>query len=66
MIKVVLVTCEVRVADKVTSVVENRCPHVTIIARTDGVASGVGAINEHEPDLVIADTRQLPDRVRAH
>lgn len=57
MIKIVLVADDCRAAETVTRVVENCCPHVTMAARSEGVTSGVGMINEHEPDLVLIDTR---------
>lgn len=57
MIKVILVADEPRVVETVTRVVERCCPHVTLAARAEGVTSGVGTINEHEPDLVLVDTR---------
>jgi len=57
MIKVLLAMDDPRVADTVTHVVHTCCPHVTLVARVEGVTEGVRAINEHEPDLVLIDTR---------
>jgi len=57
MIKAVLVADEARISETVARVVETCCPHVTLVAQIQGVTAGVGLINEHEPDLVLVDTR---------
>jgi len=57
MIKVLLATHDLRVVEDVVRVIQNCCPHVTLVAQCDGVTIGVGLINEYEPDLVIVDTR---------
>ncbi len=57
MIKVLLVADEARISETVARVVETCCPQVTLVARIEGVTAGVGSINEHEPDLVLVDTR---------
>ncbi len=57
MIKILLVADEAHISETVARVVETCCPHVTLVARIDGVTAGVGSINEHEPDLVLVDTR---------
>jgi two-component system LytT family response regulator len=57
MIKAVIVEDEPNILEAVSRMVRNCCPNVTIVATAEGVQSGVGAINEHEADLVIADVR---------
>jgi two-component system LytT family response regulator len=57
MIKAVLVADEFRTTESIARVMETCCPHVSLAARADTVASGVGAINEKEPDLLLVDTR---------
>jgi len=57
MIKAVIATDGAKIPDTVTRMIETCCPNVTVSARVDGVKAGVSAINEHEPDLVLLDTK---------
>ena len=55
MIKAVIVDDEANICEAVARMIRTCCPNVTIVAMAEGVKSGVGAINEHEADLVITD-----------
>ncbi len=57
MIKAVIVDDEANIREAVARMVRNCCPNVTIVALAEGVKAAVGAINEHEADLVITDIR---------
>ena len=57
MITAILVADGPRIPETVAGMVETCCPNVSLVARAKGVRAGVGAINEHAPDLVIVDTK---------
>lgn len=57
MIKAVIAADGSRILESVTKMVETCCPNVEVVGRVEGVKAGVGAINEHDPDLVILDTK---------
>jgi len=59
MIKAVIVEDEANIREAVARMIQTCCPNVTIMAMAAGVKSGVGAINEHEADLVITDIRLM-------
>lgn len=57
MIKAVIAADGPLLIDQVARMVETCCPNVEVVARLDGVKAGVSAINEHEPDLLLLDTK---------
>lgn len=57
MIKAVIAADGATMLDTIAQMVETCCPNLTVSARVDGVKAGVSAINEHEPDLVLLDTK---------
>jgi len=60
MIKVLIIDDEPIVLELISKTVESYCPNVSIVAKAENVKSGVAAINEHEPDLVLLDIK-MPD-----
>lgn len=57
MIKAVIAADGGQMLDSIAQMVETCCPNVMVSAKVDGVKAGVSAINEHEPDLVLLDTK---------
>ncbi len=57
MIKAIIIDDDPGIRKLISKTVESYCPSVTIVARAEGVESGVSAINEHEPDLVLLDIK---------
>ena len=57
MIKAVVFSESAVVCQSVTNTVETYCPNVNLLACNESVKAGVASINEHEPDLVIIDTK---------
>jgi two-component system LytT family response regulator len=57
MIKAVLVAESDSLRDSLADMLNTCCPNITLAVSTDSVKKGVAAVNEHEPDLVIIDTR---------
>jgi len=60
MIKLIIIDDEPIVRELIAKTIESYCPNVTIEAVAESVKSGVSAINEYNPDLVILDIK-LPD-----
>ena len=60
MIKAIIVDDDSGVRELISKTVESYCPNVTIVARVEGVKTGVAAINEFEPDLILLDIK-MPD-----
>ena len=60
MIKVIIIEDDVRSVDLISRTVESYLANVTIAASTGNSKTGIGLINEHEPDVVLVDIR-LPD-----
>ncbi len=60
MIKAIIIDDDSGIRGLISKTVESYCPNVTIAARAEGVKTGVAAINEHEPDLVLLDIK-MPD-----
>jgi two-component system LytT family response regulator len=60
MIRAIIVDDEHSLHELVKGIVKAFCPNVTILATADSVQSGVAAINEYEPDLVLLDIK-MPD-----
>jgi two-component system LytT family response regulator len=59
MIKAIIIDDECWMRELILKTVESYCPNVTVVAQADGVRSGVAAINEHEPDLILLDIKML-------
>jgi len=57
MIKVIIIDDDSGSRELISKTVESYCPNVSIVAKADGVGSGVAAINEYEPDLVLLDIK---------
>jgi len=57
MIKAVIAVGLTQTLDKVAMMVENYCPNVDIVVRVEGVKACVNAITEHQPDLLLLDTK---------
>jgi len=57
MIKAIIVDDDSGSRELILKTVESYCPNVSIISRAEGVKSGVAAINEFEPDLVLLDIK---------
>ncbi|MEZ5195597.1 MAG: LytTR family DNA-binding domain-containing protein [Bacteroidales bacterium] len=57
MIKTVIIDDEPMVRELIAKTIEIYCPNVTIVAMADSVKSGVSAINEYGPDLVLLDIK---------
>ena len=60
MIKAIIIDDDPLVSKLINKTIESYCPNVSIIAIAENVKSGVAAINEHEPDLVLLDIK-MPD-----
>ena len=57
MIKAILVSDKSQILERLASIVATCCPNLQVVSREEGVKAGVGAINEHQPDLVLLDTK---------
>jgi len=57
MIKAIVVAESQHVRDSVAGMLKSCCPNLSLVAQADGVRKGVAAVNEHDPDLVIIDTK---------
>jgi two-component system, LytTR family, response regulator len=60
MIKAIIIDDEPLVRELISKTVQSYCPNVTLVAMADDVKSGVSAINQYEPDLVLLDIK-MPD-----
>jgi len=60
MIKAIIIDDDSLVREVISRTIESYCPNVSIVASAENVKSGVAAINEHEPDLVLLDIK-MPD-----
>ena len=60
MIRAIIIDDDLLVRELISNTVKVYCPNVTIIAVAENVKTGVSAINENEPDLVLLDIK-LPD-----
>ncbi|MCD4730328.1 MAG: hypothetical protein K8R74_07000 [Bacteroidales bacterium] len=56
MINAVVVEDENRTLDLIVRTVETYSPNVSIVAQANDMKSGISAINEYEPDLVLFDS----------
>ena len=60
MIRLLVIEDESIIQEAIVRTVEAYCPNAEVVARAGTVRSGVAAINEHTPDIVLLDIR-LPD-----
>jgi len=60
MLKAIIIDDEPLIRELITKTIKSYCPNVSIVAEAGTVQSGVAAINEHEPDLVLLDIK-MPD-----
>lgn len=60
MLKAIIIDDEPLIRELITETVKSYCPKVSIVAEAGTVQSGVAAINEHEPDLILLDIK-MPD-----
>jgi len=60
MIKTIIIDDDPLVREVISKTIETYCPNVSIIGIAENVKSGVSAINEYEPDLVLLDIK-MPD-----
>lgn len=57
MIKTVVVADGSLLVDRISNVLNERCPHIELAGSASGIKTGVALVNEQEPDLLILDTR---------
>lgn len=60
MLKAIIIDDEPLIRELITETIKSYCPKVSIVAEAGTVQSGVAAINEHEPDLILLDIK-MPD-----
>jgi len=60
MIRAIIIDDDQLVREVITKTVESYCPNVSIVAVAENVKTGVAAINENEPDLILLDIK-MPD-----
>lgn len=58
MIKAIIIESEDRIRQLIANTIKSYCPNVDIIDQAIDIKSGISAINEHEPDLVLLDIKQ--------
>jgi len=57
MIKVVIIAEGSQMPETIAGMMDTCCPNMSLVARGDGIKTGVGIVNEYEPDLVLIDTK---------
>jgi len=57
MLRTIIIDDEASVRKSLEKLVNRNCPNVKLIAEADGVKSGVEAINNYHPDLVLLDIK---------
>jgi two-component system, LytTR family, response regulator len=55
MLRTLIIDDEAHMRDSLAKLLARLCPQVTVIATASGVESGIKAIHEHHPDLVLLD-----------
>jgi two-component system, LytTR family, response regulator len=60
MIKLIIAEHDNHTLDMITNTIQTYCPNVMIAATIKDIKNAIGAINEHEPDLLLVDIK-LPD-----
>jgi two-component system LytT family response regulator len=57
MINAIVIEDDDRTLSLISRTVETYVPNVSIVSKANDIKSGIGAINEHEPDLVLLDIK---------
>jgi two-component system LytT family response regulator len=57
MIKTVVVADASQLIGRITTVIKECCPHLEFAGSAGGIKTGVALVNEHEPDLLLLETR---------
>jgi len=60
MVKAIVIENDSYIKDLIIKTIDSLCPNVGVIADANDIKTGIGAINEHEPDLILLDIKQ-PD-----
>jgi two-component system LytT family response regulator len=60
MIRSVLIDDEANGRENLRGILEKYCPEVTVVAEANSALTGIGAINQHQPDLVFLDI-EMPE-----
>lgn len=60
MVKAIVIENDNHIRDVIIKTIESLCPNVGVISEATDIKSAIGAINEHEPDLILLDIKQ-PD-----
>ena len=60
MLRTIIIDDDPAIRESVSRIIAAYCPNVTVVAQAGDVKSGVAAINEHEPDLILLDIK-MPD-----
>jgi len=57
MLRTIIIDDEVHILQVLEKLVTQYCPNVKIVAKADGVQSGIETINKYQPDLVLLDIK---------
>lgn len=57
MVKAIIIENDDHIRDLIIKTIESLCPNVGVISEATDIKTGIGAINEHEPDLVLLDIK---------
>lgn len=60
MVKAIVIENDNHIRGVIIKTMESLCPNVGVISEATDIKSAIGAINEHEPDLILLDIKQ-PD-----
>lgn len=60
MIRAIIIDDDNLIREFILKTIEHYCPNVSIVAQAQDVKSGVAAINENKPDLILLDIK-MPD-----
>jgi two-component system LytT family response regulator len=60
MVKAIVIENDNHIRDVIIKTIESLCPNVGVVSEATDIKTGIGAINEHEPDLILLDIKQ-PD-----
>jgi two-component system LytT family response regulator len=60
MLRTIIIDDDPKTCEILAHIINDYCPNVTLVARAGDVRSGVAAIIEHEPDLILLDIK-MPD-----
>ncbi len=55
MIRTIIIDDEAHIRDTLRKLLENLCPHVSVVGEASGVAEGIQLIQKFHPDLVLLD-----------